>query len=168
MKKVLMTMIAFVFAFALTSCNVDSHKRVFDKVQIGYEVGDSIDHVTQDITLPTTTIVKGATLEWVSSNPEVISNTGVVTRPVDADVEVTLTLKVTINEVVKEKEYILTVIALEEEVNTYEVTFDSNGGSTVEAVTLEEGSKVTKPADPTKDGFNFVGGSGFELTTLGF
>ena len=59
--------------------------------------------------------------------------------------EVTLTLKVTINEVVKEKEYILTVIALEEEVNTYEVTFDSNGGSTVEAVTLEEGSKVTKP-----------------------
>jgi len=43
------------------------------------------------------------------------------------------------------------------EVNTYTVTFDSNGGSTVKAVSVNEGEKVEKPADPTKDGYDFDG-----------
>lgn len=41
--------------------------------------------------------------------------------------------------------------------NTYIVTFDSDGGSKVDSVTVEEGNKVTKPVDPTKQGFSFEG-----------
>jgi len=45
----------------------------------------------------------------------------------------------------------------EEETTNYTVTFDSQGGSAVEAATTSEG-KVTKPAtDPTKDGYTFLG-----------
>lgn len=39
---------------------------------------------------------------------------------------------------------------------TYTVTFNSNGGSYVPSQTIEEGGKVTQPANPTKPGFNFV------------
>ena len=39
----------------------------------------------------------------------------------------------------------------------YTVAFDSKGGSAVESQIIEEGGKVTKPADPTKEGFDFVG-----------
>lgn len=44
-----------------------------------------------------------------------------------------------------------------DEVTKYTVTFDSNGGSSVQSVTINEGEKVTKPADPTKDGYIFLG-----------
>jgi uncharacterized repeat protein (TIGR02543 family) len=37
------------------------------------------------------------------------------------------------------------------------VTFNSNGGSAVDAITVDKGSRVTKPADPTKEGFTFAG-----------
>ena len=40
---------------------------------------------------------------------------------------------------------------------TFTVTFESNGGSTVEAISVKKDEKVTKPADPTKAGYNFSG-----------
>ena len=40
---------------------------------------------------------------------------------------------------------------------TYTVTFDSDGGSDVASQTIEEGNRATKPADPTKEGYDFVG-----------
>ena len=42
-------------------------------------------------------------------------------------------------------------------VRTYTVTFDTNGGSAVDPVTVDAGSTVTKPADPTKSGYTFGG-----------
>ncbi len=39
----------------------------------------------------------------------------------------------------------------------YTVTFDSRGGSAVEKQTVEEGKYATKPANPTRAGFEFVG-----------
>ena len=42
-------------------------------------------------------------------------------------------------------------------VQTYTVTFDTNGGSEVDPVTVDAGSTVTKPADPTKSGYTFGG-----------
>ena len=51
----------------------------------------------------------------------------------------------------------------------YTVTFDSNGGSAVTAQTIEEGQKATKPADPTKSGYDFKGwtlnGSAYDFNT---
>ncbi len=52
------------------------------------------------------------------------------------------------------------VASWEEEVTpviTFVVTFDSNGGSSVDSQTIEAGATVTKPADPTKAGYTFVG-----------
>ena len=40
---------------------------------------------------------------------------------------------------------------------SYTVTFNTNGGSTVNPQTIAAGEHVTKPADPTKDGFTFDG-----------
>lgn len=40
---------------------------------------------------------------------------------------------------------------------TYTVTFESNGGSDVESKTVAQGGKVTKPTDPTRDGYTFAG-----------
>lgn len=41
--------------------------------------------------------------------------------------------------------------------NNYTVTFNSNGGSAVSSQTIVEGSKVSKPNDPTKSGYSFKG-----------
>ena len=40
--------------------------------------------------------------------------------------------------------------------NTFTITFDSNGGSEVPAITKEEGAVVEAPSDPTKTGYTFV------------
>ena len=40
---------------------------------------------------------------------------------------------------------------------TYIVSFESNGGSTVASKTVNEGETVTCPANPTRDGFGFLG-----------
>jgi len=50
-------------------------------------------------------------------------------------------------------------------VNQYTITFDSNGGTVVTAITQDFGTVVTEPADPTKAGLNFrVWSSDVELT----
>ena len=43
------------------------------------------------------------------------------------------------------------------QVNKYTITFDSNGGSEVDPITLDYGSIVTAPAAPTKPGYEFAG-----------
>ena len=41
--------------------------------------------------------------------------------------------------------------------NQFVVTFETSGGSIVAPITVKEGEKVTKPADPTKTGHLFAG-----------
>ncbi len=43
------------------------------------------------------------------------------------------------------------------ETKSYTVTFETNGGSTIEAVSVEENATLTLPDDPTKTGYNFAG-----------
>jgi uncharacterized repeat protein (TIGR02543 family) len=42
-------------------------------------------------------------------------------------------------------------------INSYTVTFNSNGGSTVGSVTANYNTTITKPTDPTKTGYTFAG-----------
>lgn len=70
--------------------------------------------VTSDLSLPTTA-ANGAQITWASSDENLISNTGTVSRPKDGDKEVTLTAAITaqgtavIPDVVVEKAFTLTV-----------------------------------------------------------
>jgi uncharacterized repeat protein (TIGR02543 family) len=43
------------------------------------------------------------------------------------------------------------------ELDEYTVTFDSDGGSAVASQTVYDGNKVTKPSNPTKEGYTFSG-----------
>ncbi|WP_265445267.1 InlB B-repeat-containing protein [Acetivibrio straminisolvens] len=55
-------------------------------------------------------------------------------------------------------------------VNQYTITFNSNGGSAVAAITKDYGSVVTAPAQPTREGYNFAGwklnGVEYTFTTM--
>ena len=42
-------------------------------------------------------------------------------------------------------------------VKTYTVTFDSNGGTAVESITVEENKKIPRPENPTREGYTFDG-----------
>ncbi len=42
-------------------------------------------------------------------------------------------------------------------INTYTITFNTDGGSAVDAITAAYGTAITAPADPTKEGFLFAG-----------
>lgn len=42
-------------------------------------------------------------------------------------------------------------------VNQYTITFDTNGGSAVSSITQDYGTVITKPLDPTKEGYTFIG-----------
>ena len=41
--------------------------------------------------------------------------------------------------------------------NQYTITFDTDGGSDVDSLSVDYGDTVTKPADPTRDGYTFDG-----------
>ena len=52
------------------------------------------------------------------------------------------------------------------QINQYTITFDSNGGSTVPAITQDYASAVSAPAAPTKTGYTFAGWTPAVPTTI--
>ena len=43
------------------------------------------------------------------------------------------------------------------EINRYTVTFDTNGGSEIAPITQDYGTAINAPADPTREGYTFIG-----------
>ena len=51
-------------------------------------------------------------------------------------------------------------------INRYTVTFDTNGGSAVAPITQDYGTAITAPADPTREGYTFIGWNKAIPTTM--
>ena len=51
---------------------------------------------------------------------------------------------------------VLTITA-QWKINQYTITFDTAGGSAIDPMTQDYGSAITAPADPTREGYTFVG-----------
>ena len=43
------------------------------------------------------------------------------------------------------------------EINQYTIAFDTNGGSEIAPITQDYGTNITAPADPTREGYTFIG-----------
>lgn len=68
-------------------------------------------NVANSVTLPTEDAENGVSISWTSSNPDVISETGEVNRPTDADATVVMTATLTKGAVTDKKEFVCTVPA---------------------------------------------------------
>lgn len=77
-------------------------------LDIEFAFGDTQDSVTSDLVLCDS--IYGADVEWISSDANLISNSGVVTRPAGASRYVTLKARVSSNDYSEEKEFPLYVI----------------------------------------------------------
>ncbi|MCF7930994.1 MAG: lamin tail domain-containing protein, partial [Acholeplasmataceae bacterium] len=77
---------------------------------LGYTVSTGRYNTKADIVLPTTSMT--LTVAWTSSNPAVLSNTGVVVRPAYGSADSTVILTATIGE--ETKEFVVTVLAITE------------------------------------------------------
>lgn len=117
MKRRLALLFFFIMSLALFSCQrVDRRfEQVFQEQLISFAEGDSIDHVTQDVALKTSSdVVTGAVISWVSENEAIIQiagTIGIVNRPAQ-DTEVQLTATVTIGKQSKDKSFKLMVKGL--------------------------------------------------------
>jgi hypothetical protein len=105
---------------AIMTINIGSNAMDIDNakeaVTIGYAEGDSINRVTQNITVPMTGS-NGTTISWESNDTEVINisgSSGMVTRPsyTAGDAHVTVTASVYKGGMTSSKEFVLTVVKL--------------------------------------------------------
>ena len=95
----------------MTDADAEAVKRAKDSLMIGYATGDSAESVTQNVSLPTGG-ANGVSVSWASSDAARISTTGMVTQPIAADTEVTLTATLTKNDTSDTRSFTLTVVAL--------------------------------------------------------
>ena len=122
MKKVslwravgLLTILALAGCGGVSSGNppispVDAVAAAKAALTVGYAPGDSAASVTKNLTLPTTGL-DGSTIAWTSSNPAVVTNSGVVTQPTTQDANVTLTATITVKTASDTKAFPVTVKA---------------------------------------------------------
>lgn len=93
--------------------------------------------ISYDIFLPTAIREEGATIEWTSSNPDVMDNTGKIVAGSADKEEVTLTAAITVNGNTTTKSFTFTVSAHTNEVNFYDLI------ASISPITLYEVSPTT-------------------------
>ncbi|MBU1093769.1 MAG: endonuclease [Firmicutes bacterium] len=157
MKKLLSLFGILVFAITLVACGqtitpTHTASEVMDAIEIGYVEGDSADHITENIILPTTSNLEStARVSWESGNEAVLTSTDVVTRQLE-DTTVTLIITVTLGSSSTQKFIDLTVAGT---IIYHTVTFDVNGTQTTTRVV--DGQMVSQPSDPDVSSYRFNG-----------
>ena len=152
MVPMVLLMVIFITACGGTGDNSEALDTAKNDLAIQYAASNSILHVTSNLTLPSE--IGDFDVTWVSGNTNVITNSGVVTRPA-ADTPVMMTATITDGELSVTKVFVLMVKAVP--IVTYSVTFNVDGGSAVASQTIASGAKATAPTEPTKAGFSFIG-----------
>ncbi len=155
MKKIVAFIFVGLLAFLMFAC-------------VGKDYTLSISNADKSITLTegdSRTVVpvytEGATLVWESSNNDVVTVLeGKITAISEGSAVVTVTLK----ENSKLKVEITVTVNKKEEVKEFTVTFKEDNSS----VKVIDGEKVTKPADPVKDGYEFKGWFTDEACTVAY
>lgn len=123
-------------------------------IQIIFADGDDASHVTRDITLPSVSSLDDSVIiAWSSSDPSIVSHGGVVTRG-DKDFAMFMQYTVVFNNELEHGFIPLTVIAKEV---YYTVTFATNGGTSIEDVTVLKNDTIVQPEDPVRESYTFEG-----------
>ena len=101
----------------------------------------------------------GTAITWSSGTPGVIADDGAVTRPASgaSDETVTLTATITKGSATTTKQFTITVLKLS--ASSYNITYDSNGGSgSMADQTIDQGSSAMLSANVfTRSGYIFSG-----------
>ena len=141
--RVFLPLLALIFLLSIfTACDkkVKVESISLDKEEIVLAVGAS-ETITAEVHPDNAT---DKTVTWTSEDESIatVAN-GVVTAigPGETDIVVQAGEITTVKVIVKRQ---------------FTVTFNTMGGSAVAAQQVLDGSKVTKPADPTREGFAFV------------
>ncbi|WP_082053102.1 S-layer homology domain-containing protein [Gordoniibacillus kamchatkensis] len=138
---------------------------VIQSLAIGYASGDSANNVTQNMTLPTSG-ANGTSISWLSSNPAVVSSTGIVHPPSvgSGDANVTVTATVYSNNLFLSKPFKLLVKALQAPAAPtltgigFNQPISVQAGSTVSTVVYGTYSDGTTPT--LTSGVTYVSGNG--------
>ncbi len=100
---------AFIVTVRAQMTDEEAVAAAVEALVIGYAEGDSANAVTQNLTLPTSGS-SGCTISWASSNPAVITMSGVVDQPSVGNAQVTLTATVSSHAVSEDVPFSLTVL----------------------------------------------------------
>ena len=160
MQRKVIVIFLFVSLLFLCSCSLfqDESKIKFDEVEnlleLSFGVDGTYNLITEDIDLPTS--LKEVSLTWTSDKLGYLSNDGKVTIG-ENDVVVKLTVELKYDGKIRTLNFEVTIKGEDVVIETYTITFDSKGGSPVASITGVYESVVSKPDDPTKDGYTFLG-----------
>ncbi len=162
MRKAAWTLSVFFFIVFFSSCSnmFGAYDNPFDSKNKISVTGVTLDKKEASLnpadTVQLSAIIAPANatnkkLTWVSSSEEVaaVSDTGLVTAISAGKTDITVTTE----DSLFSASCSITVIS-----NTkFTVTFDSQGGSTIDPVTVLDGSLVTKPENPSRKDYSFEG-----------
>ncbi|MCF7930766.1 MAG: endonuclease [Acholeplasmataceae bacterium] len=157
MKKLFGIFAILLFSITLVACDdnttpTHTAREVIEALEITYVSGDSAEHVTQNIILPSLSeLESSARISWESGNPAVLSHTGVVTRQAE-DTTVTLIVSVSLGSSSTQRFIDIVIIGT---TVYHTVTFNVNGVLTTSRV--EDGELVNQPFDPSFVEYRFNG-----------
>lgn len=162
-KSFILPLLSLIFAMVLSACNNRlSENQISEIIQFQIDQMDIPETLEQSISLPLEIQFEEhlITVLWESSNSSYLSNTGVVTRPSFevGDQTVILTAYFSYQGVTLNQQFEVLILKMDEIVQeTWTITFDSMGGSTILPISsIVSGSTIVLPTPPVKSGYDFI------------
>lgn len=153
----LLGLVSLLFVFFLAACTESISSEEY--IELATEQLELPSQTSQSLILPgsITILEEEILISWSTSDAQYITTSGVVNRPTfsDGNQSVILTATLIHGEFSATKTYTILVLALPAQ--TYVVTFESNGGTSVSSQNVTEGQLATEPTVPTRTGYTFHG-----------